>query len=141
MNLRYYFDDEEFEYELDYKQIHEYFEGLPTKVLSKYMEEEFDNMSKKEQAEIITELSDDPSNLKKRREGINITYIPNFEQLIDNDESWCIDTFLFNNLDQYEDELKLYFEDEAREEASQSSDREERESEYRDMITPAGGWN
>lgn len=140
MTLKYYFDENEYEFELDYKRIHEYFEGLPIRVLSKYIEEEFDNMSKKEQAEIITELSDDPTRLMKRREGINITYVPNFEQLLDDDESWCIDTFLFNNLDQYEDELKQYFEDEAKEEASHS-DREERESEYRSTVTPIGGWN
>ena len=141
MTLRYYFDDEEFEYDLEYSDIYEYFNGVPNEELIKYLEQEFDNMSKKDKAELLNELLDDPTTLIKRREGTSITFVPNFENLIEDDKSWCIDTFLYDNLDQYEDELKQYFEDEAREEASQGSDREEREAEYIDMITPAGGWN
>ena len=141
MTLKYYFGENEYEFDLNSSQIKEYFKAQPNRVLKRYLEEAFDNMTKKEQAEIITELSDDPTRLMKRREGINITYIPNFEQLLDDDEDWCIETFLFDNLDQYEDELKQWYEDDAREEASQGSDREEREAEYRSMVTPAGGWN
>ena len=141
MTLKYYFGENEYEFDLNSSQIKEYFKAQPNRVLKRYLEEAFDNMTKKEQAEIITELSDDPTRLMKRREGYNITYIPNFEQLLDDDEDWCIETFLFDNLDQYEDELKQWYEDDAREEASQGSAREERESEYRSMVTPAGGWN
>lgn len=141
MILKYYFNEEEYEYDLNSSQIKEYFKAQPNRILKRYLEEAFDNMTKKEQAEIITELSDDPITLMKRREGYNITYIPNFEQLLDDDEDWCIETFLFDNLDQYEDELKQWYEDEAREEASQGSDREERMKEYQDSVTPAGGWN
>lgn len=140
MTLRYYFNDEEFEYELEYSEIYDYFNGVPNEELIKYLEQEFDNMSKKEQAEIITDLSDDPITLIKRKEGTSITYVPNFKQLIDDDKSWCIDTFLYDNLDQYEDELKQYFEDDAYEAYKEESDYSERSREYRDMITPAGGW-
>ena len=142
MTLRYYFDDEEFEYELEYSDIYEYFNGVPNETLKEYLETEYNNMTEREQSEILNELLEDSGrNLIKRRIGTNITFVPNFENLIEDDKSWCIDTFLYDNLDQYEDELKQYFEDEAREEASQGSDREEREAEYIDMITPVGGWN
>ena len=141
MTLRYYFDDEEFEYDLEYSDIYEYFNGVPNETLKEYLETEYNNMTEREQSEILNELLEDSGrNLIKRRIGTNITFVPNFENLIEDDKSWCIDTFLYDNLDQYEDELKQYFEDEAREEASQGSDREEREAEYIDMITPAGGW-
>ena len=129
------------EYELEYSDIYEYFNGVPNETLKEYLETEYNNMTEREQSEILNELLEDSGrNLIKRRIGTNITFVPNFENLIEDDKSWCIDTFLYDNLDQYEDELKQYFEDDARE-ANSGSDREERESEYRDMVTPAGGWN
>lgn len=116
MTLKYYFNEQEFEYDLELSQLYEYFKGLPNRVLKQYCEEGYDSMSEKDQSEILTDLinENDSTLVMKRREGYNVKWYPNFEQLIDDDEEWCIDTFIIDSsLDIYEDELKQYFEDDA----------------------------
>ena len=111
-----YHDGQEFEYDLELSQLYEYFKGLPDRILKQYCEEGYDSMNEQEQSEILTDLINDNDStlLMKRREGYNVKWYPNFEQLLEDDEEWCIDTFIIdNNLDVYEDELKEYFEDDA----------------------------
>lgn len=114
MTLRYYFDDEEFEYDLDYGEISDYFEQLPDNQLIEYLEEEYANLSEKDKTELLNELLDDPKrNLIKKMDGTNPVFEPNFKNLIEDDKYWCIEYFIYDNLDVYEDELKDYFEDDA----------------------------
>lgn len=111
-----YHDGDDFEYELEISQIDDWFKSLPQEQLIEMLEEAFANMTEQEQSEIITELLDDAErNLTKVMKGTNSTYVPNFKNLLEDDFGWVVEVFLYDNLDDYRDELEDYFYDEASE--------------------------
>jgi len=120
MTLTYWFgrdDDQEFEFEPDYYQIKEFLESQDEAVLAEAAEEAFDKLSEQQQSEIITDLINDGSYnlLKKTQVGTNVKWSINWQEMVKKDKDWVITEFVFDNLDQFEDDMKDYFHREASE--------------------------
>ena len=101
MTLEYEFGSKPgvFEYDLDYSEIMDYFESLTDNDLVELMMDAWDKMSKDEQLNILYEM--------------NSPQGPQFDQWVEDDREWCIETFAYDHLEDYEDELHDFYEDKA----------------------------
>ena len=101
MTLEYEFGSRQgtFEYDLDYSEIMNYFQSLTDSDLVELMMGAWDKMSKDEQLNILYEM--------------NSPQGPQFDQWVEDDREWCIETFAYDHLEDYEDELHDYYEDKA----------------------------
>lgn len=134
MTLTYYFDKDEYEmeaydYSVDYKDIEEYFNNKDDTDLINDLEEVFLQLKEKDQEEYI-KLSEEPPIEKYDKK------IVNFEKLLEDDRSWCLD--IFTNEEDitkllFEDELKDHFEDEAYKQFKEENDYDDEDS-YRGMF-------
>ena len=88
-----------FEYDLDYSEIMGYFQKLDDEDLVELMEGAWKKLSEDEKLDILHEM--------------NSPRGPQFDQWVEDDREWCIETFAYDHLEDYEDELKEFYEDKA----------------------------
>lgn len=134
MDLIYYFDQDEYtskayEYNIDFKEIENYFNSKDDTDLINDLEEIFLHLKEKDQKEYI-KLSEEPPIEKYDKQ------IVNFEKLLQDDRYWCVE--MFSNEEDitkllFEDELKDYFEDEAYKQFKEENDYDD-EDPYKGMF-------
>ena len=126
MTLTYCFDEYseyEHEYEIDADQIKDYFKSLTRKEQLEAIKGEWDKMSDEEKSEML-DLIDDPTLIKE----VDGNKVPDFETIYEDDFDWLVDTFIVDSIEygesaeDWEDELKDYFKDEAREDYGEYQD-------------------
>lgn len=96
-------EDEEFEYDLSYKEIENYLMKLPSEELEDAFKQSFENLPKEEQIRLLAER------------GEKNFACPNFLQWIEDDKRWVVSEFLMDNeiLALFKDELHDEFEEKA----------------------------
>ena len=106
MTLRYYFNDEGFEYDPEYSEIKDALKELPINELISEAQSMYNGFDKEEQESINNCFEDRPHLLKPNGK-------VDFKKVAKEDLDWIIDELLFDNLEPFEDYLKDYFEDDA----------------------------
>ena len=102
MTLRYDFDGELFEKDLDMWQIEEYLSTLHPQELVELVQEGFELLSKDEQHEILTDMGEP-----------NFA-CPDYDRWLTDEWQFCVELITDDSiLERLEDELHDYFEDEA----------------------------
>lgn len=110
-----FYDESEFEMDVDER---EWVESLPDNEIAEMAEEAYEKMSEQEQSDILTELLNDGDlkALKKidtQGNQLNKKYVPDWDYIVTKDKDWVIDVAVYDNIDDYYEQIKDYFADEA----------------------------
>ena len=134
MDLIYYFDQDEYtskayEYNIDFKDIENYFNSKDDTDLINDLEEVFLQLKEKDQKEYIKLSEEPPKEIYDKQ-------IVNFEKLLQDDRYWCVE--MFSNEEDitkllFEDELKDHFEEEAYKQFKEENDYDD-EDPYKGMF-------
>ena len=127
MNITYYYgqyDEDEIELDLSESEIIEAITSRISKEqIIKDAEGIYKNYTQEEKQEVLKALKDAPEFITNGE--------PDITKLADDDLDWVVETFLFDDLDSYKEDVEIYYEDRANEQYKDNLDYKRNPDPYR----------